>query len=54
MAGHRAELAGKVETTQFDATTGTLHLRPATPAYRTQLTLHQKQITAKVMSTPST
>ncbi|MFC8658176.1 DciA family protein [Streptomyces parvus] len=42
------ELAGKVEAVQFDTTTGTLHLRPATPAYRTQLTLHQKQIIAKV------
>ncbi|MEU2415147.1 DciA family protein [Streptomyces sp. NPDC013099] len=42
------ELAGKVEAVQFDAATGTLHLRPATPAYRTQLTLHQKQIVAKV------
>ncbi|MGC5543674.1 DciA family protein [Streptomyces griseus] len=42
------ELAGKVEAVQFDAATGTLHLRPATPAYRTQLTLHQKHITAKV------
>ncbi|MFF8798149.1 hypothetical protein [Streptomyces globisporus] len=29
------ELAGKVEAVQFDAATGTLHLRPATPAYRT-------------------
>ncbi|MGW1438699.1 DciA family protein [Streptomyces griseus] len=45
------ELAGKVEAVQFDATTGTLHLRPATPAYRTQLTLHQKQITAKINDT---
>lgn len=45
------ELAGKVEAVQFDATTGTLHLRPATPAYRTQLTLHQKQITTKVNDT---
>ncbi|CAM5325339.1 DUF721 domain-containing protein [Streptomyces griseus] len=45
------ELARKVEAVQFDADTGTLHLRPATPAYRTQLTLHQKQITAKVNDT---
>ncbi|MFE1334468.1 DUF721 domain-containing protein [Streptomyces microflavus] len=45
------ELAGKVEAIQFDAITGTLHLRPATPAYRTQLTLHQKQIVAKVNHT---
>ncbi|MGW4840084.1 DciA family protein [Streptomyces globisporus] len=42
------ELAGKVEAVRYDATTGTLHLRPATPAYRTQLTLHQKQITTKL------
>ncbi|MEU0102947.1 DciA family protein [Streptomyces sp. NPDC006267] len=42
------ELAGKVEAVQLDPATGTLHLRPATPAYRTQLTLHQKQIVAKV------
>ncbi len=42
------ELAGKVEAVRFETTTGTLHLRPATPAYRTQLTLHQKQIIAKV------
>ncbi|MFD5977446.1 DciA family protein [Streptomyces bacillaris] len=42
------ELAGKVEAVQFVAATGTLHLRPATPAYRAQLTLHQKQVIAKV------
>ncbi|WP_329595914.1 DciA family protein (plasmid) [Streptomyces sp. NBC_01362] len=42
------ELVGKVDAVRFDAETRTLHLRPATPAYRTQLTLHQKQITAKV------
>ncbi|WP_331728708.1 DciA family protein [Streptomyces anulatus] len=44
------ELTGKVNAVHFDTTTRTLHLRPATPAYRTQLTLHQKQITAKVNS----
>ncbi|MFH8873124.1 DciA family protein [Streptomyces griseus] len=42
------ELTGKVNAVRFNATTGTLHLRPATPAYRTQLTLHQKQVIAKV------
>ncbi|MFE4692110.1 DciA family protein [Streptomyces sp. NPDC056749] len=42
------ELTGKVSAVHFDAATRTLHLRPATPAYRTQLTLHQKQIIAKV------
>ncbi|WP_331737362.1 DUF721 domain-containing protein (plasmid) [Streptomyces sp. NBC_00984] len=42
------ELVGKADAVRFDAETRTLHLRPATPAYRTQLNLHQKQITAKV------
>ncbi|OKJ10597.1 hypothetical protein AMK21_30460 [Streptomyces sp. CB00316] len=42
------ELAGKVEAVHFDTATDTLHLRPSTPAYRTQLTLHQQQIVAKV------
>ncbi|MFJ4710123.1 DciA family protein [Streptomyces anulatus] len=42
------ELTGKVNAVHFDTSTRTLHLRPATPAYRTQLTLHQKQITAKI------
>ncbi|MCX5434746.1 DUF721 domain-containing protein (plasmid) [Streptomyces sp. NBC_00257] len=42
------ELAGKVEAVRFDSTTRTLHLLPATPAYRTQLTLHQREIIAKV------
>ncbi|MFJ8855658.1 DciA family protein [Streptomyces sp. NPDC102437] len=42
------ELAGKVEAVRFDSTTRTLHLLPATPAYRAQLTLHQKQVIAKV------
>ncbi|MFJ1891148.1 DciA family protein [Streptomyces sp. NPDC088170] len=48
VASHRPELAGKVEAVQFDAATGALHLRPAGPAYRAQLNLHQKQIIAKV------
>ena len=42
------ELTGKVNAVHFDTSTRTLHLRPATPAYRTQLTLHQKQIITKV------
>ncbi|UTR83694.1 DciA family protein [Streptomyces cavourensis] len=42
------ELTGKVNAVHFDTSTRTLHLRPATPAYRTQLTLHQKQVIAKV------
>ncbi|MCR8945111.1 DciA family protein [Streptomyces sp. OUCMDZ-4982] len=44
-------LTGKVNAVHFDTSTRTLHLRPATPAYRTQLTLHQKQIIAKVNDT---
>ncbi|MFG3532738.1 DciA family protein [Streptomyces sp. NPDC047917] len=42
------ELVGKVDAIRFDAAARTLHLLPATPAYRTQLTLHQKQVIAKV------
>ncbi|MEU4265625.1 DciA family protein [Streptomyces argenteolus] len=42
------ELVGKVDAVQFDTATRTLHLLPATPAHRTQLTLHQKQIVAKI------
>ncbi|MFJ3594581.1 DUF721 domain-containing protein [Streptomyces sp. NPDC090231] len=42
------ELAGKVEAVRYDSQNRTLHLRPVTPAYRTQLNLHQKQIIAKV------
>ncbi|MGW2110926.1 DciA family protein [Streptomyces sp. NPDC001948] len=42
------ELAGKVDAVRFDSTTRTLYLLPATPAYRTQLTLHQREVIAKV------
>ncbi|WP_331762249.1 DciA family protein (plasmid) [Streptomyces sp. NBC_01520] len=42
------ELVGKVDAVRFDDATRTLHLLPATSAYRTQLTLHQKEIVAKV------
>ncbi|MFJ7495834.1 DciA family protein [Streptomyces sp. NPDC097727] len=38
------DLAGKVAVAHYDDETRTLHLRPGTPAYRTQLTLHQRQI----------
>ncbi|MFD3920244.1 DciA family protein [Streptomyces sp. NPDC058595] len=38
------ELAGKVSAERFDADTGTLHLRPASDAYGTQLRLHQARI----------
>lgn len=42
------ELAGKVAAIAFDDRTRTLRLRPVSPAYRTQLELHQRQITAKI------
>ncbi|WP_331763433.1 DciA family protein [Streptomyces anulatus] len=42
------ELAGKVQAVRYDDATRTLHLRPCSPAYRTQLTLHQRQIVARV------
>ncbi|MCX4970819.1 DciA family protein [Streptomyces sp. NBC_00654] len=45
------ELTGKVTAVRFDTQTRTLHLLPCSPAYRTQLTLHQKQITAKINDT---
>jgi predicted nucleic acid-binding Zn ribbon protein len=38
------QLAGNVAAEHFDEETGTLHLRPASPAYRTQLNLRQQQI----------
>ncbi|WP_385625477.1 DUF721 domain-containing protein (plasmid) [Streptomyces sp. P8-A8] len=41
-------LARQVAAVHYDDETRTLHLRPATPAYRTQLTLHQREIIAKV------
>ncbi|WP_331759355.1 DciA family protein [Streptomyces sp. NBC_01579] len=41
-------LAGNVAAVRFDDESRTLHLRPASPAYRTQLTLHQRDIIAKV------
>ncbi|MEU5403607.1 DUF721 domain-containing protein [Streptomyces sp. NPDC005963] len=42
------ELAGKVAAVSFEEETRTLHLRPCSDAYRTQLNLHQRQIIAKV------
>ncbi|MEU5161225.1 DciA family protein [Streptomyces sp. NPDC020875] len=42
------ELTGKVDAVSFDEETRTLHLRPCSDAYRTQLHLHQAQIIAKV------
>lgn len=45
------ELAGKVAAERFDEDTRTLHLRPVSPAYRTQLELYQRQIVDKVNET---
>jgi predicted nucleic acid-binding Zn ribbon protein len=42
------ELAGKVAAVKFDDESRTLHLRPASQAYRLQLELHQRQIIATV------
>jgi hypothetical protein len=47
------ELADKVAAVRFEHDTGTLHLRPATHAYATQLRLYQAQILAKVQQSPS-
>ncbi|MCI3279181.1 DciA family protein [Streptomyces cylindrosporus] len=38
------ELVGKVAAERYEHDTGVLHLRPASPAYATQLRLHQTQI----------
>lgn len=48
------ELAGKVQAVRYDDATRTLHLRPCSPAYRTQLTLHQRQIVARVNAAAAT
>ncbi|WP_432105893.1 DciA family protein [Streptomyces sp. bgisy091] len=40
-------LAGNVTAVHFNPETRTLHLQPATPAHRTQLNLHQRDIVAK-------
>jgi hypothetical protein len=47
------ELADKVAAVRFEHDTGTLHLRPVSPAYATQLRLHQTQILAKVQQAPA-
>ena len=47
------ELADKVAEVRFEHDTGTLHLRPATHTYATQLRLYQAQILAKVQQSPS-
>ncbi|WP_329046694.1 DUF721 domain-containing protein [Streptomyces sp. NBC_01422] len=41
-------LAGNVAAVRYDPDTRTLHLQPATPAHRTQLNLHQRDIIAKI------
>ncbi|MGW7401834.1 DciA family protein [Streptomyces cyaneofuscatus] len=45
------ELHGKVQAVQYDPATRTLHLRPCSPAYRTQLTLYQRELVARVNAT---
>ena len=47
------ELADKVHAIRYDHDTGTLHLRPVSPAYATQLRLHQTPILAKVRQHPA-
>ncbi|MFI5905304.1 DciA family protein [Streptomyces cyaneofuscatus] len=47
------ELHGKVQAVQYDPATRTLHLRPCSPAYRTQLTLHQRELVTRVNATAS-
>ncbi|MGA5670119.1 DciA family protein [Streptomyces pseudogriseolus] len=47
------ELNGKVAAVRFEHDTGTLHLRPASTAYGTQLRLHQTQILTRIQQTPA-
>jgi hypothetical protein len=47
------ELVDKVAAVRFEHDTGTLHLRPVSPAYATQLRLHQTGILAKVQQAPA-
>jgi hypothetical protein len=46
------ELVDKVAAVNFEHDTGTLHLRPVSPAYATQLRLHQTQVLARVQQAP--
>ncbi|MFI0012486.1 DciA family protein [Streptomyces globisporus] len=48
------ELQGKVQAVRYDDAARTLHLRPCSPAYRTQLVLHQKEIVARVNAVAGT
>ncbi|MFJ6069004.1 DciA family protein [Streptomyces tendae] len=47
------ELADKVAAVRFEHDTGTLHLRPASDAYGTQLRLRQPQILTRIQQTPT-
>lgn len=47
------ELADKVAAVRFEHDTGTLHLRPASDAYGTQLRLRQPQILARIQQNPA-
>ncbi|MFD4397263.1 DciA family protein [Kitasatospora sp. NPDC058478] len=42
------ELSSAVAAERYDPGTGTLHLRPTSPAYATQLRLHATQIAARI------
>jgi predicted nucleic acid-binding Zn ribbon protein len=42
------ELVGKVAAERFEHDTGILHLRPASPAYATQLRLHEAQTLRRI------
>ncbi|MGW6302796.1 hypothetical protein ACWFRQ_01505 [Streptomyces niveus] len=42
------DLVGKVFSERFDAGTGTLHLRPVSDAYGTQIRIHQTRIIATI------
>ncbi|MFR9794189.1 DciA family protein [Streptomyces sp. MB22_4] len=47
------ELDGKVTAVRYEHDTGTLHLQPVSPAYATQLRLHQTQVLARVQQAPA-
>ncbi|MFJ3043566.1 DciA family protein [Streptomyces tendae] len=47
------ELADKVAAVRFEHDTGTLHLKPASDAYGTQLRLRQPQILARIQQIPT-
>ena len=47
------ELADKVHAVRYEHDTSTLHLRPVSDAYATQLRLYQTQVLAKVQQNPS-